>query len=163
MLGNKDSAAVLVRKDRCLIGINLNRDIYDVLFIKGDKWPVNRHVFYHFTCTHKALHSLGCYLSDALAGYKSHASGSCCQDIRDLHHISSHDDGELVVWALLIYVHLNIGKVDNVKLDVSCVLGDDTCQVDNLLLGLLTGVWRSIEVNSLQINASLGNHVACNR
>ena len=60
------------------------------------------------------MHRLACHLSDALSGDQAKAFVLTGKRFRDLHHITAHDDGQLLVGTLLVDVELDICEIDYV-------------------------------------------------
>ena len=79
------------------------------------------------------------------------------------HHITAHDDRQFIMWAFFIDIKLDIGKVDYMQLDRSCIFGNLLCKIHYLLFGPLAGVRRCMEIGCLQSDATFGDHITCNR
>ena len=65
--------------------------------------------------------------------------------------------------AFLINGKLNIGKINHIELDASCISGCKPCKVNYFLLSPLTCVRWCMEIHSLYLNSSSSHHVSCNR
>ena len=162
MFCHKDRTAVFVRLDRCLISIDLQGYIHDLLFIKTDHRTEYRKGA-DFVGRCKTLHGLACYLSDAFSCDQSQASGLFRDVFCDTHHVTSHNDCEFIMRAFIINIQLNVSKVYDMQNDRSAVFRHQTCQVNHFLFCTLTGVWRCMEINGINLNAAFCDHVACNR
>ena len=99
----------------------------------------------------KALHGLACHLSDTLTGNQSQASVFFCKMLCNPHHITAHDDRQFIMWAFFINIKLDIGKVDYMQLDRSCIFGNLLCKIHYLLFCPLAGVRRCMEIGCLQV------------
>ena len=65
--------------------------------------------------------------------------------------------------ALLINIKLDICKINHMEIDRAGITCYQISQVNYLLLCSLTGVWRRMEINSVDLNTSLCDHITCNR
>ena len=79
------------------------------------------------------------------------------------HHITTHNDSKLIMWALIVNVQLNVCEIYYMKPDRSTVFCHQLRQVHNLLFRTLAGIRRSMEINSFNLNASLCDHISCHR
>ena len=162
MLGHENSAAVLVWLNGCLKCSNFLRNIYNILLIKANHRTENRKSA-DLVGHCQRVDGLGSHLSDALACNQAQALVLLGQILCNLHHVAAHDNGQLLVRTLIVNIELDVCKVDYMKLNGAGVAGYLLGQVDDLLLRSLAGVRRSVEIHSLNDNASLGNHVSCYR
>ena len=65
--------------------------------------------------------------------------------------------------AFFINSKLDIRKIDNMQLDRSCIGRYQACKVNYLFFRSLTRIRWCMEISCLDLNASLGNHIAGNR
>ena len=162
MLGDKNCAAVLIRKDGSLKCADLLGDLDDLLFVKSDQRPEYRQCA-HFIGDAERCKGLGRHLADALAGDETQALSLSGQLLRDAHHIAAHDDSQFIVRALLIDIELDLGEVDIVQPDRARVSGHLARQVDDLLQRALAGIGRRVEIDRIQLHASLCDHISRDR
>ena len=162
MLCHKNGAAVLKRLNGGLKGSNLLGNVDDLLLVKTDQRAEYRHGA-DLIGRSQGLYGLGCHLPDALAGYECQGIALFRDLFCDLHHVAAHDDGQLLMRALLVNVELDVGKVYNMQRDRSGIACYQLCQINHLLLCTVTGIWRSMEVNRIDLHAALCDHVACYR
>ena len=162
MLGYENGTAVFVGKDRGFISTDLFGNINNLHLIKSNQRTEYRKGT-HFVGYSQRLHGLGGYLSDAFTGNQAKALIFFGNDLCDFHHITAHDNGKLFMRAFLINVKLNIGKVNGMQINRTRVAGYLSCKIHYLLLRTVTGIWGCMEVNCINLYASLGDHIACNR
>ena len=81
----------------------------------------------------------------------------------DFHHVTAHNDRQLIVRALFINRQLNLRKIDDMQIDRSAVTRYQLCKIYNLLLCALAGVRRRMEINCVDLDASFCNHKSGNR
>ena len=110
----------------------------------------------------EGLDRLARNLSDALTGNQSETFRLFCNILRDFHHITAHNDRQLIVRALFINRQLNLRKIDDMQIDRSAVTCYQLCKIYNLLLCALAGVRRRMEINRVNLDASLCNHKSGN-
>ena len=65
--------------------------------------------------------------------------------------------------ALIIDIQLDVCKINYMETDRSTVTCHQFCQIYHFLFCSLAGIWRSMEINSIDLDASLGDHIAGNR
>ena len=162
MLCNEDRAAVLIRQNRCLVRTDFFGNIDDLLFVETDQRTEDRHGA-DFVGNGEGMHRLACHLSDTLSGDQAKAFVLTCKRFCDLHHITAHDDGQLVVRAFFVDCKLDLGEVDHMQTDRAAVACNEFCKIHNLLFGSLAGVRRSVEVNGINLNTAFCDHVSGNR
>lgn len=49
------------------------------------------------------------------------------------HHVSSHNDGKLIMWALVVNIKLDICKINYMETDRSAVFGYQAGKIHDLL------------------------------
>ena len=162
MFGHEDRTAVLIGEDGSLIGPDLLGDRDDLLLIKTDQGTEDRQGAY-FIGDAQGGQGLGSDLTDALAGDQAQAFAPLRQQLGDPHHIAAHDDGQLVMGTFLIYIELDLCKVDVMQVDGACVFRYLLCQVFDLAQSPFAGIRRGVEIDRVQLDASLGDHVAGDR
>ena len=162
MLCHEDRAAILVGLDRSLVCIDLLRDLHDLLLVKTDERPVDRHGT-HIVRSHEGLHRLRGNLPDALPCDQSQTAALLCDLLRYAHHIPPHDDRQLIVRALIVNVQLDIRKIDDVQIDRPAVSGYGLCQVEHFLCGAPARVRRRTKIHCIELDAALCDHIACHR
>ena len=117
MLCHKDRTAVLKRLDRCLISIDL---LWKSSMISCLSKPIsgrNTGIVQTSLVAARLCIGLARHLPDTLTGDQvpGHpVSFAKCSAI--LHHIPTHNDGQLVVRTLIVDIQLNIGKVDDMQI-----------------------------------------------
>ena len=162
VLRDKDRAAVLIGQDGGLEGADLFRDLDDLLLVKADQRAEDREgadLIGHGE-RRKGLRG---HLPDALSGDQAQASGLLCQPLRDPHHIAAHDDRELVMRTFFVDIELDLCKIDIVQADRPCVDRDLLRKVDDLLQRPLTGIGRRIEIDGIDPDTALCDHIAGDR
>ena len=162
VLCHKNRAAVLVGKNRSLIRADFLRNIHDLHLVKADQRPKYRHRT-HLVCHRQGLNGLGSHLTDALPRDQAHTLRILSQPLGNPHHIPPHNDRQLFMRTLLVNVHLNICKINNMEVDGTGIPGDDPCQVHHLLFGPVTGVGRGMEIDRIDFYPSFGYHIARHR
>ena len=65
--------------------------------------------------------------------------------------------------ALLVNIKLNVGKVYHMQRNRAGITCYQLGQVYHLLLCAVAGVWRSMEVNCIDLHTALCDHIACHR
>ena len=65
------------------------------------------------------------------------------------HHVTTHNDSQLIVRTLIVNIELDICEVHYMKADWSTVFCYLFCQIYNFLFCSLAGVWRSVEIYSV--------------
>ena len=83
--------------------------------------------------------------------------------LRDLHHISAHDNGELIVRAPVIDRQLNIREIYDMQTDRAGVGSDLLREIHDLLLRTLRGIGRRVEICRVQRDTALRDHPARDR
>ena len=159
MFCHKDRTAVFVWLYGCLIRVNLQRNIHNFLFVESYHRTEYRHRTY-FICCSKTLHGLASHLTDALSCDQSQAALLFSDAFRNLHHIPAHNDRQLIVWALIIDIQLNIRKVNHIQIDRSAVSCHQFCQIHNFLFCTFAGIWRCMEINSVNLYATFCDHIS---
>ena len=97
--------------------VSIFSDISTISFLSNsDKRTVYRQCA-DSVCRRKTLHRLTRHLSDALSRNKTETAVFLRKMFCDPHHIPTHDDRQLIVRTFFINGKLNIGKINNVKLD----------------------------------------------
>ena len=81
----------------------------------------------------------------------------------DTHHVSSHNDRQLIMRALIVDIKLDIRKVDDMQLDRSGIFCHFLCKIHNFLFCTFACIRRRMEVSSLKAYSTFGYHVSCNR
>ena len=154
MFRYKDRTAIFEWKNGCLIGINLLRNSYNILLIHCNEWTINRHLT-NLICCSKGMHRLACNLSNTLTRDKSKTIAFVCKVLCNLHHITAHNNGKLIVWTFLIDCHLNICKINDIKFDLSRITCNLLCKVYNLLFCSFTCIWWCMEISRFNGNTTL--------
>ena len=162
VLCHKDGTAILIGLDGGLIGADLLCHVNNVLLIKSNQGTINRKLANLIDYGHGSQR-LRCHLSDALSRNEAKALRIQSQLLRETHHVALHDNGQLLMRTGLINMKLNVRKVDHVKIDGTRVLRHDPRKVNHLLLCALTGIGRRMEINCIDLDASLCNHIARHR
>ena len=162
MLRDEDGAAVLERLDGGFVRADLLGDIDDLLLIEGDDRTIDRKMA-DLVGADEGLHGLARDLTDGLARDECDTVSLLGDGLGDTHHITTHDDRQLLVRALLVDLQLDIREVDDMQRDRSCVAGDFIGQIHDLLFRTLGGVWRCMEVGCLEHGTTTGDHVAGHR
>ena len=152
MLCHKNRAAVLKRLDRCLVCVDLLRNLHDLSLVKTDQRTVNRKST-HRVSRRQALHSLTRHLSDTLSRYQSQTAVLFCELLCDPHHITAHNDRQLIVRAFLVDRQLNVRKVNDMEFDRSRIRRDKPCQINDLLLRPLACIRRRMKISRLDLHA----------
>ena len=160
VLCHENSAAVLKGLNGGLEGTNLFRHLHDLLLVKTDQRPIYRKLA-DLVGGNQRSHGLRRHLADALAGDQAEALVFLSQMLRDTHHITAHDDGQLLMGAFLVDIQLNVRKVDHMKIDGTSVLGYDLRQIHHLLLSTVARVWRCMKIHCIYLYAALCDHIAC--
>ena len=162
MLCDKDGAAVFEGLDRCLKCSDLFGILNNIIFVESDQRAVNRQCA---DCIGRAqaVQGLTCHLADALACDQADGILGQRNLLRNPHHISAHDDCQFVMRALFVNGKLDVCKIHDVELDRTSVNSYKGSQVHDLLLCALACVGRSVEINRIDLDATLGNHVSGNR
>ena len=159
MLGNKNRTAVLIRQNGGLIGINLFCDGDDILLVHGNKRPVYRHMA-DFVGHSQRLHRLAGHLTDAFSRDQTQTLSLICKMLCNFHHITAHDDGQVLMRTFLVDMKLDIRKIHNVQLNGSRILRHLLRQVNDLLFCPLAGVRRCVKIGGLDGHSPLGDHIA---
>ena len=122
MLGHKNRTTILIGQDRSLIGSYFFGQIHNFHLVKPDQRPENRKAAY-FIGHCQGLHRLGSHLADALSCDQAKALVLVRYGLRNPHHISAHNDGQLLMRAFLVDIKLDVRKVDHVKINRPCITG----------------------------------------
>ena len=162
MLRDKNRAAVLVGQNRGVVGPDFLGDCDDVLLVKSDQRPEHRKRADRVGAFQGA-HRLGRHLSEAFPGDQGSAGRAARDFLRNPHHKPPHDDGQLVMRALVINRQLYLCEIDVVQPDRPCVGCHFRSEILHLLQGALAGIRRRIEIDRIQFQAALRHHPACDR
>ena len=102
-------------------GIDLLSNIHNFLLVESDHRTEYRHRAYFIVAARLCTVWLATWpmLSPVIS--PRHPC-SFHDAFRDLHHIPAHNDRQLIVWALIIDIQLNIRKVNHIQIDRSCIL-----------------------------------------
>ena len=137
-------------------------DRNDVFFIESDQGTEHRHRA-DLVGRRQAGNRLACHLADALAGNQAEAACLFRNPFRNSHHVTAHDDSQLVMRALFIDIKLDVCKVHHIQVDGTCIPGHLFRQFHHLLLRALTGIGRRMEIDRVDLDAALCHHIACHR
>ncbi|MPM24340.1 hypothetical protein SDC9_70822 [bioreactor metagenome] len=74
------------------------------------------------------------------------------------HHKPAHDEGEILLGAVLANFLLNFGKGDDVNRQPTAPHRQKPCQLQHLVLRLLGGIGRRDKVDHFQLHAPAGHH-----
>ena len=97
-----------------------------------------------FVCCCKALQGLAGNLTDAFSSDQTETSAFFCEMLCNTHHVTTHNDSQLIVRTLVVNIELDICEVHYMKADWSTVFCYLFCQIYNFLFCSLAGVWRSV-------------------
>ena len=61
--------------------------------------------------------------------------------------------------TLFINIKLDICKIDDMKVNRTCITGYLSCQIHHLLLCPVTGIRRCMEIDCIDLHTSLCDHV----
>ena len=162
MPGGKDGAAVLIGQDGGLVGADLPGDLNDLLLVQTDAGPEDGQIHHRAGDVH-GLHGLAGHLAQTLASDQGLGADALGHNLGDSHHEPAHDDGEQFLRAGAAQFLLDGGEGDHMDGQVPAPGGEQTGQLDDLLLGLGRGVGVGEEVDHLQSHAPLGDHIAGHR
>ena len=96
------------------------------------------------------LHSLGGNLSNTFTGNQTKALIFFGNDLCDFHHITTHNDRQLIMRAFVVNRQLDICEVNHMQIDRSGIRRQLLCQINDFLLRTLTrssirsSQWRSM-------------------
>ena len=152
-------AAVLIREDGGLEGADLSRQSDDLLLVHADKRLENGHVYDRLRGRHR-LHGLTCDLTEIFAGHDGLRARVIRNAFGNAHHESAHDEREILLWALVAYLLLNMGKGDDVERHAPAILRELSAKLYDLVLCLLGGIGEGEEVHRHKAHAALCDHIA---
>ena len=162
MLGREHGAAILIGQRGGFIGADLPGVLDNVNLIKPDQRPEYRH-FHHLIRGCQGFHGLAGHLAHRLARDQRQAFFFPGNPLGNAHHVSPHDQGGVILGALLMNLHLNLRKGHHVNLDPAAVIGKNLRQIQHLLLGELAGVREGMIMHRHQLHPALGDHVSGHR
>ena len=162
MLGGEDGAAVLIGENGGFQRADFPGNGDDFLFVHTDQGHENRHI-HHGTGDGHGLHGLRGHLAQVFAGDESAAAVFPGKALGDLHHKPPHDQGEVFLGAVVPDGLLNLRKGDDVHGHFPAVAGDQSCQLQDFVLGQLGGIGIGEEVHGFNLHAPLGHHIGGDR
>ena len=109
------------------------------------------------------VHGLARNLTEIFARHKALRAMILRNRLRDAHHKPAHDDGEILLAAIVADGLLHLCKADHIDRHPPAVAGHEARKLQNLFLRALGGVGVREEMNALNFYAALGDHVASDR
>ena len=159
MLCNEYRAAVFIRQHGRFISSDLLRDIYDILLVKSNQRPIDRHgtdLIRH--C--QRLHRLTGNLSDTFSGNQSQILVFRRKMLRQLHHITAHNNRQLIMRTFIINIELDFCKINNMQTNRAGIFCHRFCQIDHFQSGTLTRIRRRMKINRVDFHPALCDHIS---
>ena len=161
MLGCENSAAILIRQDGGFHGADFPGNGYDLLFIHTHKRHKDRHI-HNSTGDCHSLHGLTCNLTQIFTGNQGSAAILTGNFLGNLHHKPAHNQGEEFFRTVIPDCLLNGGKIHDIQGHSAAVTGDQSCKLNDLILGKLGGIGIGEEMNAFNLQTSLCHHIGRN-
>ena len=162
MAGREDGAAVLIGQAGGLHGADFLGNVDDLALVEADQRAENGHVHHHIRGA-QGRHGLGRHLADGFAGDQRLRLLDVRHALGNAHHVAAHDQRRVLLRALLVDLHLNLGEGHDVHADAAAALRQDAGQVKHLFLRAVGGVGIGVEVHGADVHAALGDHPASHR
>ena len=104
MLCHENRTAVLKRKDRCLIGVNLLRNLNDLLLVKTDQRTVIPAwcILHWLPPRHCMVWLATCPILSPVISAKTFVL--FCKMLCNLHHVTAHDNGQLIMRTFFVNI-----------------------------------------------------------
>ena len=133
MFCHENSTTVFEWLNGCFIGSDFPGSFYDFLFVESDNRTVYRECA-DFVCCCEALQGLASNLTDAFSSDQTETSAFFCEMLCNTHHVTTHNDSQLIVRTLVVNIELDICEVYHMEANRSTVFCYLFCQVYNFLV-----------------------------